>query len=150
MRNVADMFQKHGSRGFRSMRISLGFGVLFSTLLAATGRLVAQEVSNGGSATFATTCAGCHGLEGAGGEHGPTLRGEEFWSQWQGQPLRRLYSRIISTMPQDDPGSLSEQQVLGIVAYLTQLNTGSALNPPVAVAKDLNNITAPVAGAASR
>jgi hypothetical protein len=41
-------------------------------------------------------------------------------------------------MPQDDPGSLSEQQVLGIVAYLTMLNTGAS--PTASSANALNSI----------
>lgn len=141
-------------QNFRSAHISLGLVLLLSPLLATIGPAVAQEAldtASAGSATFVKTCAGCHGSEGVGGEHGPTLHSDSFWSQWQGQPLRRLYSRIISTMPQDDPGALTEQQVLGIVAYLTQLNTGTAPNPPVATANDLNSIpAAPATGAAPK
>lgn len=39
------------------------------TFLALAGALLAQE----GKKQFDTRCAGCHGLDGAGGEHGPTL-----------------------------------------------------------------------------
>ena len=95
--------------------------------------------ADGGAATFADKCSGCHGSD-ANGAHGPALRGEQFWSQWEGKPLRKLYSRIISTMPQDDAGTLSEEETLGLVAFLTRLNTGSAPNPPYASANDLNTV----------
>ena len=151
--NVIDMFHEHRTCWFPIVRI-LGPGLLLMMLAATAETAAAQDALNSpasGAATFAKSCAGCHGPEGVGGDHGPVLHSADFWSQWQGQPLRRLYSRIISTMPQDDPGSLSEQQVLGIVSYLTQLNTGSAPNPPVAAANDLNGMTAaPATGAASK
>lgn len=101
--------------------------------------------AEGGASTFASVCAGCHGAAAGGGAVAPPLTGADFWSQWQGKPLRKLYSRIISTMPQNDPGTLTEQQTLGIVAFLTKLNTGTAPNPPYTTANALNTVI--VAGA---
>ncbi len=112
-------------------------------LLILAGRLNAAEpviTAAGGASTFAAKCAGCHGSTASGGAEAPPLTGERFWSQWQGKPLRKLYSRIISTMPQNDPGTLTEQQTLGIVAFLTKLNTGAAPNPPYATANALNTV----------
>lgn len=119
-------------------------------LLMLTGRVSAATPvisAAGGAATFAAKCAGCHGATASGGAEAPSLTGADFWSQWQGKPLRKLYSRIISTMPQNDPGTLTEEQTLGIVAFLTQLNTGAAPNPPYATANALNTV---IVGAAKQ
>jgi len=48
------------------------------------------------------------------------LKGKQFLSDWEGKPLWSLFGRLISTMPSDDPGSLSEQETLDAVAYLLQ------------------------------
>lgn len=117
-------------------------------LLLLAGRVNAAAPDNsaaGGASTYASACAGCHGAAASGGAEAPPLTGADFWSQWQGQPLRKLYTRIISTMPQNDPGTLTEQQALGIVAYLIQLNTGAAPNPPYATANALNSVIVPAA-----
>lgn len=112
-------------------------------LLMVHGRVNAAEPvisAAGGASTFASRCAGCHGATASGGAEAPSLTDAQFWSQWQGKPLRTLYSRIISTMPQNDPGSLTEGQTLGIVAFLTKLNTGATPNPPYETANDLNTV----------
>jgi hypothetical protein len=43
--------------------------------------------------------------------------------------LRALYSRIISTMPSDNPGTLEEKTVLDIVAYLLERTAFPAGRP---------------------
>lgn len=97
--------------------------------------------ASGGAATFATACSSCHGA-GATGGYGPALEGKTFWTQWEGKPLRRLYSVILSTMPMGNPGSLSAEQTLGIVAYLVKLRTGTAPKD-YASAHTLNAIIVP-------
>lgn len=131
--------------GMRRQGMALGLAV--GLVMFAAGASAAPPVISaaGGAATFADKCSGCHGATGGGGEHAPPLTGADFWSQWQGKPLRKLYSRIISTMPENDPGTLTEQQTLGIVAFLTKLNTGTAPNPPYTTANALNTVI--VAGA---
>ena len=65
----------------------------------------AEDQANRGQALFGGKCNECHGDTLEGGSLAPGLRGSEFLATWQGKPLRRLYSRIISTMPPDVPGA---------------------------------------------
>jgi len=92
-----------------------------------------------GAERFAVRCARCHGPLMEGIEHAPPLKGEAFQAEWNGKKARELYKRIISTMPQDDPGSLPEQEVLVITEFI--LSAGNFVLPPVSKANDLNAIT---------
>lgn len=80
-----------------------------------------------------TKCAACHG-EALGGGSGPPLTGAAFWASWEHRSARKLYSKIISTMPQDNPGTLTQTEVLAVVAYLFRLNgypaAGDAIKEP--------------------
>jgi len=104
---------------------------------AATPILSQQAIQGGGS--YATRCLGCHGAGLDGGQHAPALRGPAFRDRWDGKPARSLYSRIISTMPGDAPGTLPESEVLNITIYVFAVN-GFSLGPSIADAAALNNI----------
>jgi len=94
-----------------------------------------------GEAIYHGKCAQCHGEGLTGGENeSPALKGDEFISHWQGKPLRTLYSRVISTMPLTDPGSLSEKEVLDLVAYMLQINEYPSGKNAAKSANDLNTI----------
>jgi mono/diheme cytochrome c family protein len=99
------------------------------------------EQAERGQAIFATRCAACHGPDLGGGDLAPPLHGEEFLSAWTGRPLRRLYSRIISTMPPDDVGSLSEDETVALVALVLKTNGYPVGTQPAGRADDLNAIT---------
>ncbi len=104
-----------------------------------------QPAADPGVAAVLTRCALCHGEQMVGGDHAPALKGPEFWSHWEGRPARELYSRIISTMPLDEPGSLSEQETLGVVDFIVRSNTGSAAVGSAPNANALSAITLPPA-----
>jgi quinoprotein glucose dehydrogenase len=70
----------------------------------------------------------------------PALAGEEFRATWDSQKLRKLYSRILSTMPVDNPGTLTEKTVLDIVAYLLEANGFPGGTAALEHADDLNPI----------
>jgi hypothetical protein len=68
------------------------------------------------------------------------LRGDLFREHWDGKTARNVYSRIISTMPFDDPGSLSEPEALWIAVYVLTVN-GVHLGPrSIESAAALNDI----------
>jgi mono/diheme cytochrome c family protein len=94
-----------------------------------------------GKKTYNEKCSSCHleSLEG-GVNESPALKGSEFISHWNGKPLRALYSRIISTMPVSDPGSLSEKETLGVVAYILERNGFPPGKTGLRTADDLNKI----------
>jgi mono/diheme cytochrome c family protein len=79
----------------------------------------ASEKVQQGKSIFQAKCARCHGTE----LEGPTpLRGDSFQQQWDGRTARDLYSRMITTMPLDDPGSLSEPEAVRLALYCLTVN----------------------------
>jgi mono/diheme cytochrome c family protein len=74
-----------------------------------------------GKATFETSCSGCHGQNLAGGR-GPALAGNAFRTKWNNEAVLRLLRLIAETMPRGDPGSLSEETVSDVVAYVLSEN----------------------------
>jgi cytochrome c len=94
-----------------------------------------------GKALYTRSCTVCHLDSLAGGvNEAPALKGQQFLSEWEGKPLRSLFGRIISTMPSDDPGSLSEQETLDVLAYLLQKNGYPADKKPLGPPDALNKI----------
>ncbi len=77
-----------------------------------------------GAAVYASVCVSCHG-ERFEGQDGPPLAGPGN-ALADYRTVRRLYDYIVGFMPDDDPGSLSEQQYLDVTAFILQAN---GLNP---------------------
>jgi mono/diheme cytochrome c family protein len=99
-------------------------GSLSFTLLAGQSQTVRQGVYTEAQATrgqgiYKEKCASCHG-DTLGGRMGPALTGNDFLSVWSQEPLFDLASKIRSTMPQTDPGTLTWQQTADVVAYILQ------------------------------
>jgi mono/diheme cytochrome c family protein len=102
--------------------------------------IYSSEQADRGQAVFDAKCQSCHGAAFEGGTLAPALKGSEFLTPFQGKPLRRIYSRIISTMPPDDIGSLTESETLTLVALVLRANGYSAGPDALARADDLNSI----------
>jgi mono/diheme cytochrome c family protein len=99
----------------------------------AAGRAQAQTISiwDGvytetqaarGSAGFTAHCANCHGADLGGTGEAPALSGPKFLSDFDGLSLGDLFDRVRTTMPQDNPGSLTREEVSDILAYLLKAN----------------------------
>ena len=85
-----------------------------------------------GKALFADKCATCHGADLNGAEMAPPLVGPTFLGDWVGQSADDLFTRIHTTMPANDPGSLSNAQTVQVMAYILSVNqfpAGSAALP---------------------
>jgi hypothetical protein len=68
-----------------------------------------------GEDLYGSTClGGCHSLS--------SHRGIAFRHRWEGHSVFELYQLINDQMPNDDPGSLSSEQSLQLVAYLLKAN----------------------------
>jgi mono/diheme cytochrome c family protein len=80
------------------------------------------EQARRGEVAYGASCAVCHLDSLKGSDMAPALVGNAFRNDWDTKSVRALYSRILSTMPADDPASLSEKTVLDIVAYLLEAN----------------------------
>ena len=81
-----------------------------------------EEQAGRGQLSYETECESCH-LENLRGDgYAPALAGLDFSIGWTGLSLGDLFSSIATTMPQGDPGSLSAQVYIDIVAYLLKKN----------------------------
>jgi mono/diheme cytochrome c family protein len=79
-----------------------------------------EEQANRGAPVYGRYCAGCHGDQLLGQEIAPALVGDAFNANWDGVTLGDLVNRIRTTMPANDPGTLSRAQVADVVAYMLQ------------------------------
>ena len=75
-----------------------------------------------GKEQFDAHCAKCHGATLAGNEMAPPLSGAAFLDNWNTLMIADLVERIHSTMPADDPGSLSRKTATDIVSYILSVN----------------------------
>ena len=57
-----------------------------------------------------------------GAEMAPALAGAGFIGNWSGLSVGELAMRIHTTMPANDPGSLTNQQVALAIAYILSFN----------------------------
>ena len=75
-----------------------------------------------GQAVYNSRCASCHE---AGGE---TVRliGAGFTDLWRTRTTRDLYTRIKTTMPLSNPGSLSDAETASVAAYILKGNGAAA------------------------
>ncbi len=96
-----------------------------------------------GASDYAAHCASCHGAQLQGGVHASPLIGPVFEQNWSGKRARMLYSRIISTMPQNDPGTLTVPQALAITLYVFSANGITFTGQTVTSPNDLNALTIP-------
>jgi S-disulfanyl-L-cysteine oxidoreductase SoxD len=113
--------------GAAALVIASGAAIpLFSADLEAQGVASAGVYTNGqaarGRALYQARCASCHGGALAGEDTNPPLAGGRFLANWSGQSIGALARRIRSTMPLEDPGSLTLRQTTDVVAYMFQAN----------------------------
>jgi cytochrome c len=106
-----------------------GFGVAGVAAVAAAQQPGAPERSvwsgvftatqaRRGETTYAERCASCHGPTLEGGEMAPPLVGGQFNANWNGLTLGDLVERIRISMPQNNPGSLTRQQYVDVLAFM--------------------------------
>jgi len=71
-----------------------------------------------GEAAYTKTCAECHDLS----FDGTPVEGSGFIDNWREFPLDVLYIFISTTMPEDNPGELSEDSYRDVLAYILKRN----------------------------
>jgi quinoprotein glucose dehydrogenase len=81
------------------------------------------DQSRRGKLQFEQVCSSCHGDDLNGGNIAPGLFGSSFLRRWDGQTAGDLFERIRTTMPLNNPGSLSPQAYADILAFLLQSNS---------------------------
>ena len=67
-----------------------------------------------GEGVFKAFCATCHE---------PTFHsGDAFRSSWYGRTLLDYFRNVKATMPQDNPGGLSDDDYVRVITYMLKLN----------------------------
>jgi S-disulfanyl-L-cysteine oxidoreductase SoxD len=93
--------------------------ILVSHAIAQTSAGPFTEAqAQAGQSVYESRCSACHAT---GGE---TIRllGPAFTQGWRSRSTRELYTRIKTTMPFNNPGSLSEADASAVVAYILKGN----------------------------
>jgi quinoprotein glucose dehydrogenase len=79
------------------------------------------EQAERGKKLFNEKCSGCHETS--------RFSGASFHEEWDGKALKEIWDIASGTMPEDNPGSLKQQEYADILAYFLSLNeyaTGDA------------------------
>ena len=75
-----------------------------------------------GRAAYDEHCAECHGEGLGGGEMAPGLTGVAFRFRWRGLKVADIYDSVQSTMPPEEPATLSDEAYIDMVAFLLSAN----------------------------
>lgn len=89
----------------------------------AAGVFTAEQATMGGQ-VFNSVCAECHAER--------EFRGTDFFFVWEGSNVGRFLEVVSETMPEDNPGGLTEDQYLAVTAYVLQMNEYPAGSTPLA------------------
>lgn len=68
-----------------------------------------------GEESYFSLCVSCH-------PPGTMHSEPTFSTRWAGRPLSDLYDVIKNTMPKNDPGTLTPEESVQLVAYLLKMN----------------------------
>lgn len=80
------------------------------------------EQAERGAGVYAQRCGACHGAALNGTGEAPALIGGEFVSHWDTMTVGDLYDRVRTTMPQNDPQSLTREEYADVLAFLLKNN----------------------------
>lgn len=83
------------------------------TVSDSVGVYTAEQAERG-KAVYAAVCAECHELE--------DFTHEDFRFEWNGVSLYEFFETIRTTMPDENPGTLSREQYVDVVTYVLRLN----------------------------
>ena len=100
---------------------------LFAIFIAATSGSLARQAqktvndsvyseaqATRGQAIFEGTCTACHDTA--------RFTGGDFMTAWTGKSMGELFKVVSTTMPEDNPGALKQQQYVDVLAYFLKLN----------------------------
>ena len=92
-----------------------------------------------GRAVYAGACGLCHGRRLNGAPEDPDMRSTpplaraRFVRSWNGRSLATLFEYTRATMPEDNPGSLTDEEYVDVIAYMLSVGgmpAGEAELPP--------------------
>ena len=106
------------------IRIAIAAALLVAVPAGQTTRdgVYTETQAKRGEEIYAKSCASCHASDLSGSGQAPALADADFAKEWDAQPLSDLFERIRTTMPQDKPGTLTQQQASDVTAYILKAN----------------------------
>jgi mono/diheme cytochrome c family protein len=111
------------------MRVGIGALMLASAGIVLVGNVRAannagwytQQQAQRGQQSFNNYCAECHRPD-LTGAVGPALVGDAFLKKWGNKPLSDLYTFEHTNMPATNPGSLPDDTMWSITAFILEKN----------------------------
>ncbi len=101
---------------------TLAIGVALAAQQTPAAGIYTADQATIGQTAYATACAGCHRADLSGQFEAPPLAGGNFMNVWRGRSTNDLYTKIATSMPPTAPGSLGEQAVTSLVAFILRSN----------------------------
>ena len=110
----------------------VGF-VAFSVLHSVTGAqetasrsvwdgVYSEEQAMRGKEQYAQVCSKCHATDLSGVDEAPALSGGAFLANWGGLTVGDLSERIRISMPPNNKGKLSRQQIADVLSHVLNVN----------------------------
>jgi mono/diheme cytochrome c family protein len=100
-----------------------------------------KEQAKRGEGLYAQHCSSCHGPDLLGNDEAAPLTGSAFLANWDGLSAGDITERVRVSMPPNNLGKLSRQQIVDILSYMLSYNsfpTGKAeLDPKAEVLKQI-------------
>ena len=87
-----------------------------------------KEQAKRGEALYVQNCSSCHGPDLSGNDEAAPLAGPAFLSSWDGLSVGDLANRVRVSMPPNNLGKLSRQQIVDILSYVLSFNSFPAGN----------------------
>jgi mono/diheme cytochrome c family protein len=124
-----------------SLLLGFGIPVAVGQPASALNGAFTEAQAIRGAASYAAVCARCHG-KGlvSSDDEAPSLTGRPFAFAWTGKTIAEKFVRIKTTMPASNPGTLDDQTVLDIVAFILQGNKYPAGSQELSPATALDQI----------
>lgn len=100
------------------MAVAGAFGAASAQQKSQWDGVYTIEQAKRGEPLYSQFCAECHGPDLSGGEIAPGLNSSDFMANWNDLTLAQLFDRMKTSMPQNNPNSLSREQTADILAFI--------------------------------
>ena len=93
-------------------------------LASARDGVFTEAQANRGQTVYAGACGACHGRRLNGAPDDPDMRSTPplarapFLREWEGRSLATLFEYMRATMPENNPGSLTDEEYVDVIAYM--------------------------------